>query len=254
MVKANNDSDKSDSSELLTKPQLRTLLDYVINRANIARQTGAKRAIIDEMVILLLSETGLRPEEFCNLCIEDLPCSHEKSVIVIRDSAGNVSREVEISSNVAERIKRYVLLYRKSAGPKEPFLASERGNRFSYRSLYHKVRKIGENAGVGSLYPSMLRGAYIIRLYDEVKDLRLVQQQVGHASPKTTAMYIKKNSQHKTKESDSSETDYEAEETKDTITEKDSFKCDACERLIQGKGKKIDSGQILCDNCHKYFS
>jgi len=43
----------------------------------------------------------------------------------------------------------------------------------------------------GKVYPHMLRHTYLTRLYNVEKDLRFVQDQAGHASPTTTAIYAK---------------------------------------------------------------
>jgi len=51
-----------------------------------------------------------------------------------------------------------------------------------------------EQAGIGKLHPHMLRHTYLTRLYNVEKDLRFVQDQAGHASPTTTAIYAKTNS------------------------------------------------------------
>ena len=72
-------------------------------------------------------------------------------------------------------------------------MVSERGKKIIYRSIYAKIKRIGEQAGVGKLHPHMLRHTYLTRLYNVEKDLRFVQDQAGHASPTTTAIYAKTN-------------------------------------------------------------
>jgi site-specific recombinase XerC len=171
-------------------------------------------------------DTGLRPGEFCALNIEDLPVSHGRKTLLVRDSTGAVAREVEISTKATELIARFTALYRVDAKPQDPFLASERGNRFTYRSLYNKIRKIGIEAGIGPFHPHMLRSTFIVNRFNETQDLRLVQKEVGHASAKTTALYTQKNH---------------------------NVRCDACDSLLGGQERKIESGQILCKNCLKYF-
>ncbi|MFC1793445.1 tyrosine-type recombinase/integrase [Planctomycetota bacterium] len=47
---------------------------------------------------------------------------------------------------------------------------------------------------IGKLHPHMLRHTYLTRLYNVEHDLRFVQDQAGHASPTTTAIYAKTNS------------------------------------------------------------
>ena len=159
-----------------------------------ARQRGSERAIIDELVVELLANTGLRASELCDLNIEDLPISHGKSSVWIRDGKGKVTRVVDIPESLVKRLERFVRLYRKVAKPKEPLLVSNKGKRLIYRTIYEKMKKLGNKAGIGKLHPHMLRHTYLTSLYNVEHDLRFVQDQAGHASPTTTAIYAKTNS------------------------------------------------------------
>jgi site-specific recombinase XerC len=155
---------------------------------------GSQRAVIDELVVELLVNGGLRAQELCNLNIEDLPSSHSKPNIWVRDGKGNVSRSIDVPDGLGQRLERFIRLYRKGAGPEDPLLASARGGRMIYRSIYEKIKKLGKNSGLGHLHPHMLRHTYGTRLYNVEMDLRFVQDQLGHASPTTTAIYAKTNS------------------------------------------------------------
>jgi len=177
----------------LSETQLRRLRQYVKDMADLARQRGSTRAIIDELVIELLVNTGLRASELCNVNIGDLPMSHGKETIWIRDGKGNVARTVDIPETVSKRLERFVKLYRKNAGPADPLLVSTKGSRMIYRSIYEKIKKLGRQSGIGKLHPHMLRHTYGTRLYNVEQDLRFVQDQLGHASPTTTAIYAKTN-------------------------------------------------------------
>jgi integrase len=59
--------------------------------------------------------------------------------------------------------------------------------------LSEKMRKFSKKGGIGRLHPHMLRHTYLSRLYNVEHDLRFVQDQAGHASPTTTAIYAKTN-------------------------------------------------------------
>jgi len=161
--------------------------------ADLARQRGSMRGIIDELVIELLVNTGLRASELCDLNIGDLPMTHGKDAVWVRDGKGNVARTVDIPESLRDRLERFVKLYRKGAGPDEPLLVSAPGGRMIYRSIYEKIKKLGRQSGIGKLHPHMLRHTYGTRLYNVEQDLRFVQDQLGHASPTTTAIYAKTN-------------------------------------------------------------
>jgi len=186
---------QTSSNKYLSDVQLEKLLQYVKNKADLARQRGSTRAIIDEVIILLLVDAGLRAGELCCLNIRDLPVEHGENVILVLDDEGNLTRDVRITLKTAARLERFVKLYRKGAKPTQPLLISERGRRLSYMSLYSKVKRIGVNAGIGRLYPQILRRTFQVRLYNAERDLRLVQNQAGHASHKTTAIYAKIDNQ-----------------------------------------------------------
>ncbi|MDD5328274.1 MAG: tyrosine-type recombinase/integrase [Phycisphaerae bacterium] len=244
-VKHENETDNPSPTKSLSQSQLKQLLQYVSDKAEQARQSGTSRAVVDELIILLLAETGLRPAEFCNLNIEDLPSSPDKNILVVRDSQGNPAREIQVSPKVVELAEKFIRAYRMGAEPKDALLISERGNRFTYRSLYNKVKNIGINSGIGPIYPHILRSTFMVRLFNDVKDLRLVQQQAGHASPKTTAICIGGGFSRKRKS--------KSQEPDSAANKNDTVKCDACDRLLAGQGRKIESGQILCPDCLKYF-
>jgi integrase len=177
----------------LSDAQLKRLRQYVKDTADLARQRGSIRAIIDELIVELLTNTGLRASELCDLNIGDLPMTHGKDSIWIRDGKGKVTRTVDIPDNLRKRLERFVRLYRKGAKPKDPLLVSTKGKLLIYRSVYEKIKKLGKKSGIGKLHPHMLRHTYLTRLYNVEHDLRFVQDQAGHASPTTTTIYAKTN-------------------------------------------------------------
>ena len=178
----------------LSARQLKKLRKYVKDMADVARMRGGSRGVVDELIVELLAGTGLRASELCDLDIRELPASHGKSAIWGVDGKGKVSRTIEISEQLEKRLARFARLYRKGAKKTAPLLVSERGGRMAYRSIYSKIKRIGEQSGIGKLHPHMLRHTYATRLYNVEKDLRFVQDQIGHASPTTTAIYAKTNS------------------------------------------------------------
>lgn len=178
----------------LSDTQLKKLRQYVKDMADLARERGSVRAIIDELIVELLANAGLRASELCDLNIGDLPVSHGKPSIWVRDGKGKVTRTVDIPETLIKRLDRFVRLYRKRAKAKSPLLVSTNGKRMIYRTVYEKMKKLGRNSGIGKLHPHMLRHTYLTRLYNVEHDLRFVQDQAGHASPTTTAIYAKTSS------------------------------------------------------------
>lgn len=191
----------------LSDAELKRLRQHVKDKADLARQRGSVRAIIDELIVELLINTGLRASELCDLNIEDLPVSHGKDSIWTRNGKGKVTRTVDIPESLRKRLDRFVRLYRKGAKPKQPLLISTNGKRMIYRSIYEKIKKLGKQSGIGKLHPHMLRHTYLTRLYNVEHDLRFVQDQAGHASPTTTAIYAKTDNKARKRQLEAIDTD-----------------------------------------------
>lgn len=175
----------------LSEAQLKKLRRYVRDKADAARTRGSYRSIVNELIVELLVGTGLRASELCQLNLADLPTAHGKDSVWVRNGKGGVVRTIDINDMLKGRLARFVKLYRKNAKPSSPLLKSEWRGRISYQGLYTRVKEIGKRSGVGKLHPHILRHTYLTRLYNTEKDLRFVQDQAGHASPTTTAIYAK---------------------------------------------------------------
>ena len=144
----------------LSDTQLRRLRQYVKDMADLARRRGSRRAVVDELIVELLANTGLRASELVALDIRDLPVSHGKPAVWVRDGKGKVARVVDVPESLQKRLERFVRLYRKRARPKSPLLVSTNGKRMIYRSIYEKCRKLGRLSGIGKLHPHMLRHTF----------------------------------------------------------------------------------------------
>jgi len=173
----------------LTEQQQRRLLAYVKAQADIARYKNTARAIVNELLVTLFLNTGLRANELCNLRLRDLPVTHGKKMVFVRAGKGKVIRVVEISDRFCKKLEGFIELYRRKAKPADYLFISERGTPLQYVSVYSKVVRIGKLAGIGHLSPHVLRHTYLTRLYNVEHDLRFVQDQAGHKSPATTAIY-----------------------------------------------------------------
>ena len=224
---------KQNKRKFLSDKEVQKLLSYVKNQADSARRRGTSRAIIDEIIVLLLTKEGLRSSELCKLQIKDLPVIHGEQFIWIRNEK-EVIRKIPISKELVELLSRFVTLYRQEAHHKDFLLQSERGNPIGYMSLYNKVRRIGLLSGIGNLSPAILRHTYVMCLYDNEQDLRYVQEQAGYTNRRSIARYVNLNHTEKIL--------------------KTTQICEACGTTIKkGKGKRIESGQLLCQACQKYF-
>jgi len=235
----------------LSAAELGAVLSYARTRADLSRQKGTTRAVVDELIVLLLAAAGLRPHELCSLRIGDLPGTHGEMALWIRDTTGGIGRKVHISEDLAERMARFVRFHRNGAQDEDLLLESERGGPLGYMSLYSKVRRIGQEAAIGKLSPAALRRTYIQQLYQAEQDLRYVQEQAGYSRRRSIAEVVKTCR-------DAAGGDVNQPEQAGNglagMVPGQTPMCEACGTIItKGTGSRIESGQLLCDGCLRYF-
>ncbi len=167
------------------KQKLKTYLDERCKNAG----ANSQRAFVNRMIIFLLVYTGLRAAELCSLKIRDLPFYHGKSVLHVVDGKGQITRTVDMPAAVTLKLCDFVDKYRRGARSGSHLFVGENNLPLQYHSLWQRIKTAGKNAGVKSLHPHMLRHTYLMGLYNIKQDLRFVQDQAGHADPRTTAIY-----------------------------------------------------------------
>lgn len=175
-------------NKYLSMQQIQQLRKFIKNQV---KARGGQRAPVNEAIIDVMLNSGLRADELCQLQMQDLPHCHGKLVINVRRGKGDVQRSVQISSELAGRIECFVRRYRKGAKPKSFLFVNEHGRQLSYRSLYSRVRLVGKAAGFMRLTPHMLRHTYSIAWYNKTKDLFALKDQLGHSNVQTTYIYAK---------------------------------------------------------------
>jgi integrase len=214
----------------LTEAETARLLAHTRREADHARLTGGSRRVVDELLLHLLIQTGLRPQELCALNIADTPAQHHCPAIRVCSGRRGRVREVPLSSETAQLVERFVAFHRQGAEAGDPLLLTERGSRFGYVSLYSKLRRIGREAGIEPLYPHMLRHAFITSLLEKERDIRLVRAHAGHANIKTTARYLRP--------------------AQVPAEIRSRVRCEACGTEVEAQSCiRIDSGQVVCAGC-----
>lgn len=99
-----------------------------------------------------------------------------------------LSVEHPIEGDELRAIKRYL------AGRKDtlPWLfVSERGAQLTRQAINYLIREAGERAGLGRVWPHMLRHSCGYYLANEGVDLRTAQDYLGHRDPKHTVRYTR---------------------------------------------------------------
>jgi integrase/recombinase XerD len=138
----------------------------------------------ERLIIILLSQTGLRAAEACNLVLSDI--NFEKRFIQVRYAKWGKSRRVGLPNQVAEAIETY-LAFRPHTT--HEFLLMNRDEQQLERSgLRQRVERISLRAGVPA-HPHALRRAFVTINANMGKPLVMLQIACGHSDIATTRSY-----------------------------------------------------------------
>jgi site-specific recombinase XerD len=139
------------------------------------------------MLIDIATCTGLRVQEMADLKVQDITISKEP-FLTVQNGKGGRKRNVQIPDRLVKHIK--VHIKRDRLAESDFLLTSSHGKGYQTRALQTHFKTACRVAGLPAYYSiHSCRHTYATLLYSATKDLREVQQQLGHSKPSTTAIY-----------------------------------------------------------------
>jgi len=191
------------STDYLSVEQFAEVIHLVKSEADQARGKSPYlcRAVVNEMLIILMAETGLRASEICNLKLKNLPSYHGKPEIEVECGKGQKPRTVGVSEWFASQLTGYVNRYLDSVSPETWLFRSERGGPIKYPSIYSKVKRIGIKSRIwlyrkdgrlkSRFSPHKMRHTFGTGLLNASGNTWLVQIEMGHTKAETSQIYAR---------------------------------------------------------------
>lgn len=172
--------------ETLSVDQLESLLAFPGDDALACR---------DRAVMELFYGCGLRLSELTGLEVGDIDW---QQATVSVTGKGRKQRHVPFGSKAETALKQWLQHRPNQADPGEKALFTSRtGKRISNSSIQQRLKKRALQQGVGiSLHPHMLRHSFASHILESSRDLRAVQELLGHANLSTTQIYTHLDFQH----------------------------------------------------------
>jgi site-specific recombinase XerD len=132
----------------------------------------------DNLIVRTIYATGVRVSELCNMNVEDI--DFDEHTIRIRGK-GDKIRTVFVDDETLADILKFI-------GPRivGPVFIGQQGKNISSRAIQH----IFKNYAPSGITPHKIRHSYASELYKRSKNLRVVQENLGHTSIKTTEIYL----------------------------------------------------------------
>ena len=172
--------------EDVSGPRPEKRLPVVLSTGEVARFFKAMPSLKHRTILMLAYGAGLRIGEAVRVRVSDI--DRERKVIRVQQGKGKRDRYTVLSPAMLEILDRYCW----AAGP-EDFLFTT--TRFKDRPITDStVQRVciqaQKDAGIEKrISPHTLRHSFATHLLEAGTDLRVIQVLLGHASPKTTAIY-----------------------------------------------------------------
>ncbi|MCQ8894413.1 MAG: tyrosine-type recombinase/integrase [Methanolinea sp.] len=132
----------------------------------------------DRLIVRTIYATGVRVSELCGINIEDI--DFEDGTIRVRGKGGKI-RIVFVDPDTLGEMDRFI-----GSRIEGPLFPGQQGHHISPRSVQHIFRKYAPEG----ITPHKIRHSYASELYRRSKNLRVVQENLGHTSIKTTEIYL----------------------------------------------------------------
>ncbi len=158
----------------LKKEEIQKLLSTVESSE---KSTAAR----DYSIITMFLYCGLRVGELVSLNRRDYNDQSLKFT-----GKGEKERIVPVHSAAQKALRAYL---RGRRDKQDPLYLSTHKNRISPRSVQRMVKSYGQECGISGLHPHVLRHSFASMFYKNTKDLKILQELLGHSNLNTTQIY-----------------------------------------------------------------
>ncbi len=166
--------------------QIARLLDF---------QDDEPLASRDRAILELFYSSGLRLAEIVDLHVTDLDLP-DRAVRVT--GKGSKTRILPVGKKAIVALQRWLKDRGRFAATESPHLfVSQRGYALSPRSVQQRVLHWAKRQGIDQrVHPHLLRHSFATHMLESSRDLRAVQELLGHADISTTQVYTHLDFQH----------------------------------------------------------
>ncbi len=168
------------------KPK-RLLKDF-LTEAEISRMILSSKNIREKTIITLLSYSGVRNSELCNLKVEDMDFGNNNLRVINGKNSKDSIRYM--SAECTKILMKYLSEFPKE-GNNYLFTSLRCDNKYTPSDLRKLVRVLSKRAGIGKrVYPHLLRHSLASNLLNRGASLILIQKILGHSDISSTIIYI----------------------------------------------------------------
>jgi len=155
-----------------------------VDAKNLEKLLAACESSLEQLIVILLSHTGLRVSEAASLKLGDI--DFEKKVLTVQLAKWGKTRRVGLQDKVIAAINTH--LEKRKETKLEWLFINRKGNKMDRFGIRNRLDKIGERAGV-KVTPHALRRAFVTLNTNKGRPLVMLQIACGHNDIATTRSY-----------------------------------------------------------------
>lgn len=167
----------------------------------VKKGAGNKRAIAvqrkwkerDLAIIYIFLSTGMRCSALYKLDLNNI--NWDESSIVVIDKGSKIHKYIlsdETMKIIKDWIDKRIVILNNDNSQEALFISSQK-NRLGISSISDIVQKYTAEIKGKHITPHKLRATFGTHLYNETRDIKFVQDQMGHSNPQITEIYIRGN-------------------------------------------------------------
>ena len=162
----------------IDRPRIKQQEVKYLKHNQVLRLIDSIEDVRDKLIVRTIYATGVRVSELCNINIEDI--DFDERTIRIRGK-GDKIRTVFVDEDTLTGMLKFI--GNRIVGP---LFVGQQGKHISSRAIQH----IFKHYAPQGITPHKIRHSYASELYKRSKNLRVVQENLGHTSIKTTEIYL----------------------------------------------------------------
>lgn len=164
-------------------PRIKQRVPEVLSISEITRLYNSISNLKHKAIFAILYGCGLRVNEVVCLKISDIDSS--RMIIRIEKGKGGKDRNVTLSPHLLELLRRYFKQY-----TVEYLFNGQFCNQYTAKSIQSFLADYAIKAGIKKrVHPHLIRHCYATHLLEAGTDISIIQNLLGHSSPKTTQIY-----------------------------------------------------------------
>ncbi len=171
-------------------------INQLLDASGSEKQASNKQLVCRDIAMMeLLYACGLRLSELSGINLQDLDWQQQTVTVT---GKGEKQRRIPFGRKAKHALEVWLTYRHEMANADEKAIfVSQRGVRVSNSSIQKRLKKMAVTQGLNTnVYPHMLRHSFASHILESSKDLRAVQELLGHANLTTTQIYTHLDFQH----------------------------------------------------------